>query len=192
MVKERKKKKVEPTELDMTSMIDIVFMLLIFFILTFNPTKPEANFTLSLPSAGSPPESVEDLPEPLPAVRLKSSSKSGSFLKEIAMVESMKGLSPFPGDPWKITITSEPGKNPKDPATVAHEAECQAAFDQLRERMKKFKGKQKDPQITIFCQESLQYYYLIQAVSAISGEKVGTEKDFDILTIFQKIKFEPI
>ena len=55
----------EEIKLNMTSMIDIVFQLLVFFIMTFDPAVQEGDFNIRMPLAStSANESMtEDLPE---------------------------------------------------------------------------------------------------------------------------------
>ncbi|MGL4460605.1 MAG: ExbD/TolR family protein [Planctomycetia bacterium] len=45
----------EIIELNLTSMLDVVFNILAFFVMTFSPPKPEANFDVNLP----PPKKEE-------------------------------------------------------------------------------------------------------------------------------------
>ena len=54
----------EEIKLNMTSMIDIVFQLLVFFVMTFNPVAYEGDFSVKMPlsSADAPSEEIEDLP----------------------------------------------------------------------------------------------------------------------------------
>jgi len=55
----------EKLELKMTSMIDVVFLLLIFFIVTLQIPKPEAMIETELPKAKGPGQvKVEDVPPP--------------------------------------------------------------------------------------------------------------------------------
>lgn len=60
--------KYEPTEnedvkLNMTSMIDIVFQLLVFFILTFKVVVQEGDYNIKMPLEGQASNSIEDDPE---------------------------------------------------------------------------------------------------------------------------------
>jgi|GEM_PF-3456523 len=188
-----KKKGVLEGDLDMTSMIDIVFMLLIFFILTFNPTKPETNFSLVL--LQSPP-GEEILEEPLPAVRLLG-AKNGD-LREVALVESSRGEKLFAPKKWQVVPTTKPdpkSQDPKTPLNKAHSAELTKIFGELREIMKEIKasGEWKDPQITIFCSKEVRYHYLIEALSAVSGERVNSDNPDEageVVNIFPKIQFK--
>lgn len=60
-MKIRKKIEADNVELQMTPMIDIVFQLLVFFILTFNVVQLEGDFSILMPAAAakSPSEPVE-------------------------------------------------------------------------------------------------------------------------------------
>lgn len=61
-MKIRKKGELQATPIDMTPMIDVVFQLLIFFMLTFKVIAMEGDFSMSMPlsapSAGPPPEDL--------------------------------------------------------------------------------------------------------------------------------------
>lgn len=59
--------------LNMTPMIDIIFLLLAFFVMTFKIVAPEGDFSIKMPPANSrPPEQIDLPPEPL-RVRLSAS-----------------------------------------------------------------------------------------------------------------------
>lgn len=59
-------------ELNMTSMIDVVFLLLVFFVMTFRIVAPEGDFNVKMPPAGRPPEPQIDLPPESVQVVLKA------------------------------------------------------------------------------------------------------------------------
>jgi len=52
----------EEIKVDMTPMIDVVFLLLVFFMVTTTLMKQEADLSLQLPS-DTPPKNTEELPE---------------------------------------------------------------------------------------------------------------------------------
>ncbi|MEM6910649.1 MAG: biopolymer transporter ExbD [Verrucomicrobiota bacterium] len=58
----RRQRPHEAVEMQMGPMIDMVFLLLVFFMVTSKPVKPEADLTLALPGALSA-EAAVDLPE---------------------------------------------------------------------------------------------------------------------------------
>lgn len=70
-----KKKALQPIRLSMTPMIDIVFNLLIFFVMTFRIVAPEGDFNMRMPqTAAASPTQIDTLAEPI-YIRLKSDSK---------------------------------------------------------------------------------------------------------------------
>lgn len=50
-------------QLQMTSMIDIVFLLLVFFVMTFKITVPEGDFQIHMAASGPGPTELEAIPE---------------------------------------------------------------------------------------------------------------------------------
>ena len=62
-MKIRGRKEAQGSELDMTSMIDIVFLLLIFFVMTFKVVELEGDFSVRMPLAGGASSAdMTDLP----------------------------------------------------------------------------------------------------------------------------------
>ena len=51
----------EKIELQMTPMIDIVFQLLVFFIMTFNVVAQEGDFNIRMPAIGAPQDQLEEI-----------------------------------------------------------------------------------------------------------------------------------
>ncbi len=58
----KKKASSNSIEIPMSSMIDVVFLLLIYFIVTYQEEIPEAHLAVNLPSPSAPP--VEDVEPP--------------------------------------------------------------------------------------------------------------------------------
>ncbi|MFP6658896.1 MAG: biopolymer transporter ExbD, partial [Pirellulales bacterium] len=72
-MKVRKKRKAsgsDKVELQMTPMIDIVFQLLVFFILTFKVVAQEGDFDIRMPVMGAPQEQLEEAEKTTLHVRL--------------------------------------------------------------------------------------------------------------------------
>ena len=60
----------EEIKLNMTSMIDIVFQLLVFFVMTFNPVEYEGDFSVKMPlNSDTPTDVIDDIPDVI-SVRL--------------------------------------------------------------------------------------------------------------------------
>lgn len=73
----------------MTSMIDVVFLLLIFFVMTFKIVAPEGDFSIKMPPASTnPPDSIDLPPEPL---RVRLSATSSGALSTISVGEMVIG-----------------------------------------------------------------------------------------------------
>src|SRR5687767_6443951 len=73
-----RKKELGKTELNMTAMIDIVFQLLIFFIMTFKISEQEGDFSIKMPLSGS--GSAVDVLVPPMKVRLQADPSTGQLV----------------------------------------------------------------------------------------------------------------
>ena len=62
----------EKIELQMTPMIDIVFQLLVFFIMTFNVVAQEGDFNIRMPAVGAPQEQLEEIEKQTLKVRMRA------------------------------------------------------------------------------------------------------------------------
>ncbi len=108
-MKIRNQKDAEKNGLDMTSMIDIVFLLLIFFVMTFKIVEMEGDFSVRMPLAGGTASDPTDLPLKL---RLRANDQgqlAGMTMNEIDLgtdfdklrgnvVTMIGGNSPVEGD----------------------------------------------------------------------------------------------
>lgn len=86
-MKLRKKAEVVPPEIDMTPMIDMVFQLLIFFMLTFKIVAQEGDFSIKMPLGGV----REGLPsdDQLPPMKLRLSADGNGRLASIKLNDKM-------------------------------------------------------------------------------------------------------
>jgi len=110
-VKIRNRKEAQKNELNMTSMIDIVFLLLIFFVMTFKIVEMEGDFSIRMPLASENTGQVDPTDLPL-KLRLRADNDgtlTGMSLNEInlgtdfdqlrANVVGLVGTSaPLPGE----------------------------------------------------------------------------------------------
>jgi biopolymer transport protein ExbD len=71
----------EEVELQMTPMIDIVFQLLVFFIMTFKIAAPEGDFNIKMPLA-APSEGIPE-PDQLPPIKVRLTARSSGALNRI-------------------------------------------------------------------------------------------------------------
>ncbi len=130
----------EKVELMMTPMIDIVFQLLVFFIMTFKIVTPEGDFNIKMPIA-APSEGVPN-PDELPPlkVRLTASNEgklTGIYLNEARMSSFAQLHSRIVG-----LVGDDTG-----PGSLAASTEIELDLDY-----------------------KLRVEYLINAITAVSGE----------------------
>jgi len=133
------KKSESKCEMQMTAMIDVVFQLLIFFMLSFKIVSQEGDFNVKMPLA-APREGLPD-ENKIPPLKVRIKSDSAGNLVSIAMND--QPLSNFPQLRDKIIQTfgtnSGPGSN-----LAAAEVELDCDYD-------------------------LKYENVIQAVTSVSG-----------------------
>jgi biopolymer transport protein ExbD len=129
----------EKAELMMTPMIDIVFQLLIFFIMTFKIAAPEGDFNIKMPLAAPSQGLPQDEQIPPMTVRLKTGR--GGQLADIQFGQRSLGTD-FRALRGQVrqAIGDDPG-----PGTLANtEVEIDADYD-------------------------LRYEYVVEAITAVSG-----------------------
>jgi len=78
----------EKVGLMMTPMIDIVFQLLIFFIMTFKIVAPEGDFNIKMPSTAPKKSEVSD---ELPPIKVRLSAASSGQLASISLGDRRLG-----------------------------------------------------------------------------------------------------
>jgi biopolymer transport protein ExbD len=85
----------EKIELQMTPMIDIVFQLLIFFIMTFKIAVPEGDFNINMPIS-APSEGVPPLDE-VPPIRVRLTANASGELIDIRVNDATSYGTNFEG-----------------------------------------------------------------------------------------------
>ncbi|NQT13944.1 MAG: biopolymer transporter ExbD [Planctomycetes bacterium] len=152
----------EEIELQMTPMIDIVFQLLIFFIMTFKIVAPEGDFNIKMPLAApsqGPPEDVF-----LPPITVRLIARSNGELSEIRFGTRVLGRD---FNRLRQAVLDMTGDEP-DPSVLA---ETEVEFD---------------------CDYHLRYENVIEAITAVSGYVVKDGPDRgQVVKVIEKIKFAP-
>jgi biopolymer transport protein ExbD len=83
-MKIRDRSEQDRTQLSMTAMIDIVFLLLVFFVMTFKISAQEGDFNIKMPTPG------QGAPDPSQlAIRLRLLSDGDGSLREIVLNDSL-------------------------------------------------------------------------------------------------------
>ncbi|MEM1226630.1 MAG: biopolymer transporter ExbD [Planctomycetota bacterium] len=158
-MKIRNRRNAEKNELNMTSMIDIVFLLLIFFVMTFKIVELEGDFSIKMPLAGQSSGVVDPTDLPL-KLRLRSTSDgrlAGMELNDRALGSDDVAFQKLRNEIKGMLSSSTP---------VAVEAGS-------------------GPEIEIDTDFNLQYRYVIDSISAVSGYKEAGQ----VVKLIEKIKF---
>jgi biopolymer transport protein ExbD len=129
-------------DINMTPMIDVVFQLLTFFLMTFKVASPEGDFNLKLPkeerSAG-PANTQTDM------LTVRLTAKPNGDLNLIQLAQK----APYPGGPRGFQMLH---------------TEVALMVNKARE------SGQDEPEIQIDADDFLRYENIIKTVSAVSGQ----------------------
>ena len=160
-MKVRNPRSAEKIEPQMAPMIDVVFLLLIFFMLTLKIVQPEGNFNINMPAVA---QAQTETPKLLPdfKVRLIADPASGDLL-EVRYGQRSLGT----GQPAFRLLQQMIRENiAGSPYADEVEVEIDADFD-------------------------LNYEFVIRAVSACTGEVIEKDGRTETVHFVEKIKFAP-
>lgn len=143
MFSESTKGTTKPPELEMTPMIDIVFQLLVFFVMTFRITALEGDFNIKMPIQSNEP-SVEDVLNQPIVVALRSGDN-----RNLASIQI----------------------DDQAPMTEADMLERLAAY--VAERAQQAQDPASEDELTVefVIDYDLRYSATVQAVTAVTGKK---------------------
>lgn len=129
--------------LKMTAMIDIVFLLLVFFLLTFKIVAPEGDLSVKMPAtAAAPTHQSADLP---PEVHVRLVATDSGELAAIQFGRRTLGRDFHALRDAVRALTPDPVSAPRTDL----------------------------PQVRLDCDPALRYEYTMEAVTAVSGYRHG-------------------
>jgi biopolymer transport protein ExbD len=140
MASRRRDSGVTKVEVPMAPMIDIVFQLLIFFMLNLKIVAPEGNFNVNLP-IGAPSESVD--PDPLPPIKVGLRSDADGNLTQLTLGQRNLGNDDLAFERLNSEILKIIGR-PGNPLVKDIEVEIDADYE-------------------------VHYKYIIKAISKCTG-----------------------
>jgi biopolymer transport protein ExbD len=153
-------------ELQMTPMIDIVFQLLVFFIMTFKIVSQEGDFNIKMPLAQPAQGVPDDLQLPPMQVRLRAGANGQ--LANVSLNEKSFAIDLNEPKRWqealRLDIIGVIGDE-RGPGSIQETAE-----------------------VELDCDYGLRYEHVIQAISAVSGYRDDTG---NIVKLIEKVKFAP-
>ena len=182
-------------DINMTPMIDVVFQLLTFLMLTLKTVIVEGDFNIKMP-LGASAGAAEDIPLPPLTVRMEATPEGGLAgvrLGERGMVgpELLGELAAT-----EAAIESALAAARTDPAGLARARQArQTAIDTLVATIQAGildtfgddPAKAEDAELELDCDPGLEYDYVVSAITAASGIVRGD----DVIPLIQKIKFAP-
>lgn len=136
----------EEVKLNMTSMIDIVFQLLVFFVMTFKVVDYEGDFSIKMPVAG-PPEEQQVIEEPPDTVLVKITADEAGDITNILIDDNPVDQNDLFGGLTRQIELLLAGEGDPDLAV-----ETEVEFD---------------------IQPNLKYTYTVAAIEAVSGKIEG-------------------
>jgi len=149
-------------ELQMTPMIDIVFQLLVFFIMTFKIVPMEGDFQINMPQAaqGAPSPSL------MVPLKVKLSANANGQLVSVALNSNVYGGSPKEQfSQLQDAIVQQIGVS-DGPGSIQEESEIEIDAD-----------------------FQLDYFYTIRCITAVSG-RIDPQTG-EVQKLIEKIKFSP-
>jgi len=161
-MKFRKKKTDDKIEMQMSAMIDIVFQLLIFFMLTLKIIPPEGDFNINMPLGAV--AQASDEPPPID-LKVKMTANPDGSLNQLYFGNQALG-NEFPGSFDLL--------NAKVAGWVGSAGSGGGAAD--------------DMEVELITDYNLHYRYTVKAISSCRGRMVGGKQQ----TYIEKIKFAPI
>lgn len=134
-------------QLQLTSMIDVVFLLLIFFVMTFKIATQEGDFSVKMPlqsAGGAPPEPDVDLP-----IKLRLRSDADGNLADILVGENLSFGKDFKKLRGYIVQMTPGGANGPSDA--------------------------KAPEVELDLDYQLNYEHVIGAITSVTGFRQGDD-----------------
>ena len=148
-------------ELQMTPMIDIVFQLLVFFIMTFKIVAQEGDFNIKMPLATQQAGMPEESPILTMHVRLRA-GPSGRLLSSGGIVVNGEYVFDTPAELHNYVISIVGGDEP---------------------------AAREDAEVELDCDYGLHYEHVIEAITAVSG--YVDDSTGEVKHLIKNIKFSP-
>jgi biopolymer transport protein ExbD len=187
----RASKLVSKIDINMTPMIDVVFQLLTFFMLTLKTVIVEGDFNIRMPLGASAGAAEEDPIPPLilkmtatPEGRLAGVQMGGKsvvgqeLLGELASADAM--LDQAAGNKPQLNAARRAKQEAAEKLTLAIQAQILDAFGNDLSRAEL-------TELELDCDPTLKYDHVVSAITAASGVVQGDE----VVPLIQKIKFSP-
>jgi biopolymer transport protein ExbD len=158
------KHKLSDVKVDMTPMIDIVFQLLVFFIMTFKVVAMEGDFKIKMPIASNEAQSMEEVFPTVLNVKISAGANGG--VTSVAVDTGGADPQSFSDENWPASLTSYVAK------AISGEGDPSTA---------------QDTEVEFDIDYGLRYMFTIKAIESVSGI---IQPDGSVKKLIEKIKFK--
>lgn len=148
-------------EQQMTPLIDVVFQLLVFFVMSFKVVSIEGDFNVKMPQQGQPPDPARFDPPSVP-LKLRLVADSDGQLTSLSLNQQS-----FPATDWRVLQRH-----------LLQLVGTETGPGSLRDSL----------EVEIDCDYRLRYDHAIAAVTAISGIR---SESGQIVPLLEHVKFAP-
>lgn len=192
----RESKLVSKIDINMTPMIDVVFQLLTFFMLTLKSVVVEGDFNIRMP-LGASAGAAED--NPIPPIILKMTATPEGYLSNVLVGTKQVVDQGLIGELQSANAAVEAafagGSEGRAKRVAAARKSMEAATATL---VQAIQGRVLDTfgndlsqaeltELELDCDPGLKYEYVMSAINAASGVVKGDQ----VVPLIQKIKFSP-
>jgi biopolymer transport protein ExbD len=190
----KRESKLSKVPVDMTPMIDVVFQLLTFFMLTLKTVIVEGDFNIKMPigtSSGDPPL--------IPPIIVKMSATPDGSLSDVRFgAKGVGGRELFDSiaaaDAMLTNAMAAAAQGDKSQLGPARRAKEQASSQLTAAIQQEILGaigddlsRAESAELELDCDPALKYDYVVSAITAASGIVQGDE----VIPLIKKIKFSP-
>jgi biopolymer transport protein ExbD len=185
--------------IDMTPMIDVVFQLITFFMLTLKDVSVEGDFDIKMPLGPSAGRVEDSLVPPL-TIKMRANTEGGLAAVTLngAPVTSRETLDALAGADAALdrAMLMPSGANREAQLKAAKQAVERSVtpfMDALRTKVVDIVGtgpgsKADEAEVELDCDYALKYDNVVRAITAVSGK---VEPDGTVVELVKKIKFTP-
>ena len=158
------KRKMLDSKVDMTPMIDIVFQLLVFFIMTFKVVTMEGDFKVKMPIASNEAQNMEEVFPTVLTVKISAGANGG--VTNVSVDTAGADPQSYDDANWPASLTTYVSK------AISGEGDPSTA---------------EDTEVEFDIDYGLRYTHTVKAIESVSGV---IQPDGTVKKLIEKIKFK--
>ncbi len=134
----------EESGLQMTAMIDIVFLLLVFFVMTFKIIAPEGDFNIKMPA-----QAAQGIPDPtaMPPIKIRIRASENGQLAGIKFGETVVSNLADLRKKVREVVGDEPGPGSLESTEIEFECDYNLHYEYVVQAMTAVSGYVQDGQV---------------------------------------------